>query len=131
MNERLSAATLAAMGARVAVLNVGRYALPVPVRIREPAVECRVPTWTGVGDMLAEPGEVTLVAVRDTGAGLCWLFLRGLASVVPNPDWGDMRPPAPGGIDPDDLYQLVRVQPQRIERIDERRGWGVRETADL
>lgn len=131
MNNMPNVQTLAAMGARVAVLSVGRYALPVRFRIREPVVECRVPTWSSVGDLLEEPGEVMLVAVGETGPDMRWLFIRGPATVVPDPDWDGLEPPTFDGVGPDDLYQLLRIEPKRLELIDEQRGWGVRETVDL
>lgn len=131
MNNGLSLQALAAMGVGVVILSVDRYALPVRFRVRGPAVECRVPTWSGVGDMLTASGEVTLVAVADSEPELSWLFVRGPATVVPEPEWAGLLPPDVGRVDPDDLYQLIRIQPRRIELIDERRGWGCRETADL
>ena len=133
MNGVLNIETLAAMGVRFAILSSHGYALPVRFRVRGAVVECRVPTWSGVGDLLEETGEVTLVAAEETGRDPClrWLFIRGSAAVVPHPDWQGLVPPRPQRLATDDLYQLVRVEPKRIELIDEQRGWGVRETIDL
>ena len=131
MNTELTIGMLAEMGARVTILGLGRYALPVPFRIRAKAVECRVPTWCGVEDLLPEMGEVTLVAAGETGPSLRWLFIRGPGSVVRDPDWEGLQLPAQGSVSPDDLYQVLRVVPKRIELIDEERGWGFRETIDL
>jgi len=131
MNTVLNTQTLEAMGTRVTILGDGRYALPVPFRVRGTVVECRVPTWSGVGDLLEEPGEVTLVAADETGPYLRWLFIRGQATVVADPDWEGLQPPALDRIGPDDLFQLVRIAPRRIELIDEQLGWGCRETVDL
>jgi hypothetical protein len=131
MLEALNTETLTAMETRFAVLSAGRYALPVRFRVRGGAVECRVPTWSGVGDLLEEAGELMLVAATETGPHLAWVFVRGSARVVPHPDWEGLQLPATGPISPDDLYQLVQIEPKRIERIDEEHGWGFRETADL
>jgi hypothetical protein len=122
---------LAAMDARFAILGVGWYALPVRFRVRGRAVECQVPTWSGVGDLLEAPGEVTLVTLEESPAGPRWFFLRGLATVVPEPDWEGFAPVASGAVGLDDLYQLLRIEPKRIELVDEQRGWGSRETVDL
>lgn len=130
MDPVLSAETMTAMGVQAAVLGIGGYALPVRFRVRESRLECRVPTWSGVGDLLETTREVTLVAFREAGEQFQWLFIRGPAAVVPDPDWEGLQPPAAGGVSPDDLYQLVRIEPKRIERIDEQRGWGCRETVD-
>ncbi|MFZ5817635.1 MAG: hypothetical protein ACOY93_20470 [Bacillota bacterium] len=129
--NNLNIKTLAALGARVAFLGSGGYALPVRFRIRGGAVECRVPTWTGIGDLLEEPVDLLLVAVDDTGAHLRWLFLRGPAAVVQEPDWEGLEPNPVDRVSREDLYQLIRLQPRRIEWVDEERGWGVRETLDL
>jgi hypothetical protein len=131
MHNFLNLASLAALGARFAILGVGRYALPVRFRIRGSAVDCQVPTWSGVGDLLEEPGEVTLVALGDGGTGLKWLFIRGQAAVVPNPDWEGLNPVQDGRVGSEDLFHVVRVIPKRIEFLDEERGWGFRETVDL
>ncbi|HYF92484.1 MAG TPA: hypothetical protein VD969_09550 [Symbiobacteriaceae bacterium] len=130
MNE-LSIQMLTEIGARVTVLGLGRNALPVPFRVRAGAVECRVPSWFGVDDLLADVGEVTLVAVDEKGPSLRWLFIRGPASMVVNPDWGGLQLPELGSVGPNDLYQVLRVVPKRIELIDEQRGWGFRKTIDL
>lgn len=130
MKNLLGMPTLWLMGARIAILSVGKYALPVRCRFREPALECRVPTWAGVSDLLEEMAEVTLVVMED-GEPDRWLFIRGAATVVTDPDWEGLRPPHWSRVEPADLYQLLRIEPKRIEMIDEQRGWGFRETVDL
>lgn len=131
MNTVLSCDTLDALGARFAILSVGKYALPVRFRIRESAVECRIPTWSGIGDLLEEPKELTLVATVETGAHLRWFLVRGEGTVVPDPDWDGLRPQFADRVSLDDLYHLVRLKPARMELVDEQRGWGFRETVDL
>ncbi len=123
--------TLASLGTRVAVLGVGRYALPVRFRTHGEGIDCLLPNWSGVADLLDEVREVTLVAVGDSTQDLTWLFIRGTAAVLPAQGWEGLSPPAPRLLDPSDLYQLVRITPRRIELVDERRGWGWRETTDL
>jgi hypothetical protein len=131
MDGDLNAQALAAMGAGVVVLGIGGYALPVRFRVRGTAVEVRVPAWTGVDDMLDGAGDVTLVAVSEQGPYLRWLFVRGPAVVVKDPDWEGLQPPAANWVSPDDLYRLLRIKPVRMELADEQRGWGFRETIDL
>lgn len=135
MKNVLGTQALAAVKTRVAILSVGRYALPVRFRIRDTILECQVPTWSGVGDLLeasaGAPPEVTLVAVDETEPHLRWLFIRGTPALVPDPDWQGLHMPAGGGLSAGDLYQLLRIVPKRIESADERRGWGYRETVDL
>jgi hypothetical protein len=135
MKNVLSTEALAELKTRVGVLSVGRYALPVRFRMRDRTVECQVPTWSGVGDLLelagAEPPEVTLVAVDEEEPHLRWMFIRGSATLVPEPDWEGLHTAAGGGVSTGDLYQLLRIVPKRIESADEGRGWGFRTTVDL
>lgn len=135
MKNPLSTQALTDLKTRVAVLSVGRYALPVRFRIRESRLECQVPTWSGMGDLLeaagTDPLEVTLVAVEEAEPHLRWLFVRGPAVLVPDPDWEELHVAAGGSVSTGDLYQLLRIVPKRIELADERRGWGYRETMDL
>lgn len=131
MNRMLNLQSLSQSGVGVVVLSAARYALPVRFRVQGAVLECRVPTWSGLGDQVANSGEVTLVAVVDTEPDLAWIFIRGTAAVVPEPDWTGMLPRVGSRMDPNDLYQLIRITPRRIERVDESQGWGCRETVDL
>ena len=54
-----------------------------------------------------------------------------LASLVTDPDLEGLRLPGSDQANRADLYEVVRVEPVRIELVDERRGWGYRETVDL
>ncbi|MGE5561183.1 MAG: hypothetical protein ACM3XN_09100 [Chloroflexota bacterium] len=131
MEHALDIAMLSSLGTTVATLGVGRYALPVRFRISGRAVECRVPVWVSITELIAEAGEVTLVAATEVCSELRWLFVRGPASIVDDPDWTGLAPRLPARAALAELYQVVRVAPRRIELIDERRGWGYRETADF
>lgn len=131
MNDILGIQTLNETGIRVAVVSAGGYALPVRFTIRNDEVEFIVPTWTGLGDRLEELGEAVMVVVEGTEPCLRWLFIRGKASLVANPVHEELRA---GNEDPDsmqDLYQVIRIKPGRMEQVDEGRGWGVRETMDF
>ena len=133
MSKILNTQTIEAMGARFAILGVANYALPVRFRVRGPIVECRVPTWSGVSDLLEKTGEVTLVVVQSYKVNLRWLFLRGPGSIIKNPDWDglDLSQHDHSRVDPEDLYQLLRIEAKRMELFDEKQGWGFRETADF
>ena len=131
MSNILNTLTLEAMGVRHAILGIASYALPVRFRVRGSVVECRVPTWSGVGDLLEKKQEVTLIAVQNSEAHLRWLFLRGPGTVIKEPDWEGLVPLQTCRVDPGDLYQLLRVKPKRMELFDEKLGWGFRETADF
>ena len=131
MSNILNTQTLRDLDAQFAILGVAGYALPVRFLVRGSVVECPVPTWSGVGDLLEKMEEVTLVAVQNSDTYLRWFFLRGTGTVIKDPDWEGLLPPQHGRGDPGDLYQLLRIEPNRMELFDEQRGWGFRETADF
>ena len=131
MKIGLSLQALAELDVLWAVLGVGGYALPVRFRVESRAVACRVPSWSGVADLLEQAeADATLVAAVESGPFLRWLYVRGRASRVSQPNWGGLALPGCERISPDDLYQMVRLEPSRLELVDEERGWGVRETCD-
>lgn len=147
MKEILSARILAGLDSRIAVLQVGRYLTLARVRVRGTVVECLVPTWAGLGDTLGDvrgdavrdaphdtldvAREAMLVVVREVGPALSWVYIKGDASLVGDPDLEGLLLPGADPANRTDLYELVRVQPVRIEIVDEGRGWGYRETMDL
>jgi hypothetical protein len=131
MSNILTTQILETLGTRYAVLGVAGYALPVRFRICGSIVECGVPMWSGISDLLEKTKEVTMVAVKNSEPNLCWLFIRGLGSVIKNQDWEGLIPQERNLIEPGDLYQLLRIEPRRMELFDEQRGWGFRETADF
>ena len=131
MENVLSAQVLASMNARFAVLNFGHYALPVHFRVRGPVVDCQVPIWAGSSELLKTRADVTLVVAQEAGPDLLWLFARGSAALQPDPDWEGFSDLRNDRARLNDLYELVRIDPKRLELFDERRGWGFRETVDL
>jgi hypothetical protein len=131
MPNILNIKILETLGTRHAVLGVDGYALPVRFRVCGQVVECSVPTWSGVGELLETVEEVTLVAINNSEANLSWVFLRGTAGIIKNQDWEGLVPPERSLVDPGDLYQLLRIYPKRMELFDEQQGWGYRETADF
>ncbi len=131
MNRALSRPALAQFDRRVAVLGVSHYAIPVRCRVNGPAVECVVPTWSDVGALLEACNDVTLVAAAQKESALLWVFARGHAYTVAGAAFDGFALPDKAAMETGDLYQVLRVEPRRIELVDERRGWGCRETLDL
>ncbi len=131
MTNTINIHILEDMKALFVILGVDNYALPVRFRIHGSQIECRVPTWSGVVDLLEKAGDVTLVAVQDINGKLKWIFLRGSGSLVEKPSWEDFVHSKFGRIDPEDMFQIVSIQPKRMELYDEGRGWGFRETTDF
>lgn len=131
MHTGLDIRSLENIQAKTAVLCAGNYALPVRMRVRGRMIECVVPAWCGVGDMPAELEEVLLVVEHRAEPPLRWIFIRGCATTDAVLEWPKTQLPSCDRLCVDDLYQLIRVKPKRMELVDEQYGWGYRETADF
>jgi hypothetical protein len=111
----------------VGVLTVagkdGVSAMPVKFQNRELDVECLVPRWADIAYHLeTNPHVMLLILLKppSSGESLCWLQYSGTASFV-------FRQHPASVTDP---HLTVLLTPERIDLVDERRGWGVRETLE-
>ena len=115
----------------------GVWAIPVWYRSisgtsGSPALEidCLVPRWSDVAHHLTQEPMVVLIVQASSGTGLRWLQVQGMANPVETPDWARLLPRWVSKVQPDSLYQVVRVTPSRIDLIDDELGWGIQETAE-
>ncbi len=109
----------------------GASMIPVRYRNLRLEVECLLPRWSDVTYYVEQDPRVSLVIHATDPGALCWLQLRGTARAVDTPSWGDLLSEATHHTRPEELYLVVRVTPQRLELVDESRGWGARETLDV
>ena len=120
---------------RVCVFSVlvpqGLQAMPVRYHSRGLDVECLLPRWADVAYWVAQDPNVLLVIESSHAAGLRWLEYRGVARPVDAPGWTELLPTWNRATPPDQVYQVFRVIPRRIDLFDESRGWGARETLEL
>jgi hypothetical protein len=93
-------------------------------------VDCLVPRWADVAHQLSQRAKVLFIVQAPSGSGLRWAQIRGTASPVETPNWARLLPRWVSGVQPDELYLVVRVAPSRIDLIDEDLGWGVQETLE-
>jgi hypothetical protein len=115
----------------------GMWAMPVwyrphagPLGNRRPAVDCLVPRWADIAHHLTQHARVVLIVQASSGAGLRWLQVQGSVQPVEAPDWARLLPRWVSTAQPDALYLVVQVTPNRIDLIDEELGWGVQETLE-
>ncbi len=115
------------------------WAMPVPYRNRSLEVDCLLPRWADAIYHLEQNSQVLLI-IHDpplsplsggSGGGLRWLQYRGTAQPIASPDWDRLLPEGASNVRPEERYAAMRVTPERIDLIDEGRGWGARETLDL
>lgn len=109
----------------------GAWAMPVRYRSLGLEVECLVPRWADVAYHLEQNPHVLLIIQTCYASGLRWLQIQGLARPVVAPDWAELLPGWMSTAPPGDLYLVFHVTPQRIDLVDESRGWGVCETLEL
>jgi hypothetical protein len=104
--------------------TVGAWAMPVSYSSHDLLMECLLPRWADVGYHIENDPRVLLI-IWDSS--LRWLQYWGIAHLAPTPNW--TRPPPASG--PNDRYIVIRVEPQRIDLVDESKSWGARETLDF
>jgi hypothetical protein len=80
-------------------------------------LDCQLPRWSDTVYHLEQDPQ-TLVIVLDEKSGHSrWLQYRGIATV--------------NVLSADERYVALHITPERIDLIDESRGWGARETLDF
>lgn len=79
-------------------------------------LDCCVPRWSDVVYYLEQDPHVTAIVVDTESKHLRWLQYHGIAHITHSTGDRDVA---------------IRITPQRIDLIDESRGWGVRETLDI
>lgn len=75
---------------------------------------CRLPRWSDTLFYIESNPQVMVIILSENP--MLWMQYRGSAQIVNSAG---------------DQFVEVHITPQRIDLIDESRGWGVRETLDL
>lgn len=79
-------------------------------------LNCRVPRWCDcVYNLELDPRTIVIIA-DERSAQLRWLEYRGVAHVIDSPD---------------ERFVAMRITPVRADLIDEKYGWGARESLDV
>lgn len=135
MNERLEERVSRFLAAhQTCVIATGGVdgvaALAVPYRAHGLEVECVLPLMAEAAYRLELEPRLVLVIPPQAGADPVWLQGHGTGEPVESPDWAALLRRLPVHVAPADLYRVVRVRFQRVDLIDEGRGWGARETLE-
>ncbi|NUM43334.1 MAG: hypothetical protein HUU38_01400 [Anaerolineales bacterium] len=109
----------------------GVWAVPVRYHSHGLAVDCLVPRWADASFYLEQNPQVLLIIRSSDGVPLRWLQYRGRAHILPAPDWPELLPKEDAQTPPETRYLAVRIQPTRIDLIDEAKGWGVLESLEF
>lgn len=94
-------------------------------------MDCLLPRWSDATYDIEQGSRVSLVIHATNSGALCWLQVYGATLTLDAPTWSELLPDAPRQARREELYLVVRVTPQRLELVDESRGWGARETLDI
>lgn len=100
----------------------------VPVRCRSVGldVDCLIPHWADAAWAVGEGRPVSLLFLGGGDPGTRWLSYQGFASPISLLALGPFGLSA--STDTAHRFRAIRVQPSRIDVVDESRGWGVLDT---
>lgn len=109
----------------------GAWAAPAWFYNRGLELVCLLPRWSDVVYHLEQDSHVMVIILDMQSKMLRWLQYSGNAQLVQPLDAEEVLSQEPPKIQVDDRYVAVRITAERIDLIDENRGWGARETLDL
>ena len=92
---------------------------------------CLLPRWADALYHIEQDPHVIVVFLDIQVNELRWLEYRGTARRVQRADWSGYGPSDKPWIRPDERYEAIAISPERIDLIDESKGWGMRETLDF
>lgn len=113
----------------LSVVSAAQGALPVRYHSDALAVYCLIARWTDILPTLEQDPTVELV-IAQHNSDAYWMQYRATARVLESPDFQPFSTMAAISASPFH-YVVVELTPHRIDLIDQRRGWGARETLEL
>lgn len=106
----------------------GMWAIPVRCQSLGLEVDCLVPKWSDPAHYLTENPNLLLLFCDLANPSSSWLQYQGRGELISKPDGRWL--PASQISHPESLFIVVRARPDRIDVVDEARGWGVIESID-
>ncbi len=95
----------------------GAWSVTAQYQNRELELDCYVPRWSDVVYHLEQDPHALVIVMDTKSSFLCWLQYRGTVRM--------------DACSADDRYVAVHLTPERIDVVDESRGWGARETLEI
>jgi len=95
----------------------GAWSVTAQYQNRGLELDCRVPRWSDALYHLEQDPHVLVIVLAAQPESARWLQYRGIARI--------------DSAAADDRYVAVRITPERVDLVDEGRGWGARETLDV
>ena len=94
-------------------------------------IVCLLPRWSDALYYLEQDPHVMVIIPDTQSKALRWLQYSGNAQLVQSLDVEEILPQESPNMQVEDRYVAVRITAERIDLIEENRGWGVRETLDF
>ena len=94
--------------------SLGAWAAPAQYDNVGLELNCRLPRWSDALFHIEQEPRVMAI-IQDVNP-LRWMQYRGTARI---------------SVSTDERYATIHIMPERIDMIDEDRGWGIRETLDI
>jgi hypothetical protein len=94
-------------------------------------IVCVLPRWSDALYFLEQDPRVMVIIPDTQSKALRWLQYSGSAYVIQPPYAERILPQGSLNMQIDDGYAAIRITAERIDLIDENRGWGARETLEL
>lgn len=106
----------------------GAYALPVRYHSRSLEITCLLPRWSDAAYYIEQPIPILLI-VPDTQGGTCWLHYMG-EGIADTEASNPLLSKAGVHAYQPERYRVAKLTPRRIDLIDQRQGWGWRQTLE-
>ena len=97
--------------------TLGAWSVTAQYHNRGLELECRVPRWSDALYHLEQDPHALVTILDDTSNSFRWMQFRGIARIDASVA--------------DDRFVAILITPERIDLIDETRGWGARETLEV
>ena len=97
--------------------NQGAWSVTAQYQNRGLELDCRVPRWSDALYHLEQDPHVLVIILDTQSDSTRWLQYSGVAQIDSSAA--------------DDRYVAVHITPERVDLVDESRGWGARETLDV
>ena len=97
--------------------QLGAWSVTAQYQNRGLELECRVPRWSDAIYHLEQDPHALVTILDDTSDSSRWMQYRGIACVDSSIA--------------DDRFATIHITPERVDLIDEARGWGARETLEM
>ena len=100
------------------------WAMPIRYYSQGLSLTCLIPRWADIAYHLEQNPTVLVIIPTDES---CWLQYLATAQLADPQALAEILP----AMTLDARYVVAYLTPQRLDLIDERRGWGSRETLEL